>query len=612
MQRTSAARTSKCINRLRSLPALAPGARQPTVSEPASAAADLPVLDPTFRGSVSVERVLRLQRLVGNTAVRGMITHRQLSGALRPVVQRMAVAGVAVAIDGLSPDTARTHLTDWQGQDKAKPKVTFASDEEILQLIEQSLSDTPEVIRYRANLKMLETEPGKLLDALGFGPGNSVAIRKIKTLLQEAKEKVQDQPKGWKISCSTRDRAALEKGVTSGANGKSGSIERLLKNMREAAASVGLPTLKEQTVADFTMLEKIKGRARSVRRPLNELLTKYVGAVDKILPGALIVYRGSLTRGVKSPKKFTFQKDGIALAVFDAPEFSEAIPKKVSATVTEHMLYDCDANIEVPQEVFKRHRLVTGSLSENDQSNEIVQKLVLIQKAIDEDIKKSLPAKMPGMDVDGGFEFYLNSANKAEAQLSIGTPYPPYMVKNFGLPGLAADLPKAQSAELVNKVVDYSDKRKYKGKLLPLAYWQPYFADLYTHIKEKGPEAVFMPEVQVVVGTGGVQEYTQSATPVDTAKLSGPQDVLAGKAWIGPARGAADVVVGAHLYATVAQKIVPRNVTKKPYVFVNLGGGQQAICFDASVPPVGAKGIFFVKNVPAERGMKPVVNWEGL
>jgi hypothetical protein len=560
---------------------------------------------------VSVGDTLRLQRSVGNAAARELLRRRvgPQPVLLSPsMLQRMSVKGVAVAIDGLSAADARTHSDAWKRADK---DLTFTSDLEILQLVEQSLSDHKDVIRFRANKQLLKTEPDKLIDVLSANPSSAEAIKKITTLKSEADAQLLEQPKGWRISCSTRDKDGLENEIRKSCNTKSLSIERVMKAIREAAAAVGLPSLDNQTVLDFKALESLKDRARTVRKPLDTLLSKYALTVEKILPGAVIVYRGSITRGVKSPKKYTFDKNHVALAQFDSPEFFEAVSSKSYAERTEHASYDCDANIEVPDKAFQTHKLVSGPLTKNDQSNPVIQQLVLLQKQIDEEIKKTLPAKMPGLDVAGRFEFFVNSASKALSQLATGTPYPPYMLEQSGMTGLAANLPTAYSAELVNKVVEYYPSRKYKGKVLPLGYWEPYFADLYKHIRDKGPKAVFMPEVQVEVRAGGNKEYTRSATPRNTGDIVAPTDLLAGETWHKPATAQGDVRIGAMFYGTVLE--ITQSRAGKPQAYIDIGAGLEAICFGYTKGPgEGQRGIFSVYALPRTQRELPVVNWEGV
>jgi hypothetical protein len=388
-------------------------------------------------------------------------------------------------------------------------------------------------------------------------------------------------------------------------------VDQVNAKVRRLAKSLGLPALDEATVKEFKALEAIKARSRTERAPLDELLARYVARVSAIIPGASLVYRGSVARGVKSPSKFVETADGdIALASFDAPGVYKAEPRKAEATGPAEPSYDVDANIEIPDKKMRELRLQSGPLSRNAPGSPVVKELLQLQAEIDADIKKTLKATMPRLDTESPFEFYLSSAGgKAEAQLATGTPYPPYMLENAGFPKLAATLPTAYAAELANKVVEYFTQHmvvRGTSKVKPLGQWEPYFAELYTHIKAKGPQAVFMPEVQVDLTAK--REYTQSAQPANTGEYTGPVDLIAANRYtlIKPATGPGDVTPGALLHGRLSKIVTPRD--KKPFAFVDLGGGQEAICFSFGGAEVDSWSVCRV-TAAAAPPKKAAVQW---
>ena len=154
------------------------------------------------------------------------------------------------------------------------------------------------------------------------------------------------------------------------------------------------------------------------------------------------------------------------------------------------------------------------------------------------------------------------------------------MLESAGLGGLAKTLPSAASKELYDRVASYITKVKCGTKVPPLDYWEPYYRDLYQHIKAKGPQAVFLPEVRVDITRK--TETTSVATPVDTTK-AGPQDILQDMALtfmvVGSARNASDIAVNAMFQGTIGNIVLPRS-GGSPFAIVKVGGVVECISFD--------------------------------
>jgi hypothetical protein len=91
-------------------------------------------------------------------------------------------------------------------------------------------------------------------------------------------------------------------------------------------------------------------------------------------------YRGSLTRGIKSPSKFiTLQSGSSTLARFDQAIFEKIPMKGGLVKVIKGPTYDCDAFVNIPDRVFKQPGLESGPIvgipptsSSSTSSSEIV------------------------------------------------------------------------------------------------------------------------------------------------------------------------------------------------------------------------------------------------
>lgn len=535
--------------------------------------------------------VLQLQAGAGNAAVTRLI-------------QRLVKDGVKSKAGEVAPAVADTYLDHWERLKEKDINLTVDSDD-VLGLAERFLSTSPE-----AQLKSLAADdmskvPARLDDLLK-GRGRDEAREKIKELATTANKQVSEVTyKGWAFEVAQRKRGALQTVILAAYKQRASILNTALAKMRGIAKGVGLPALDEATVGEFKALEGIKDRARAERAPLDKLLSKYVKDVEAIIPGAALVYRGSLARGVKSPSKYVHTDEGAALASFDDEDVNKADPAKRWASETEDASYDVDANIEIPDKTFQRLGLQTGPLSKASASILEVRQLRELQKKINEDIVTNLGGAMPALDMSDKFEFFLNSISKAEAQLSSGTPYPPGMLEASGFPALAANLPSAFSRELVSKVTEYyTAHMMYKGKVLPLPLWERYFRELFEHVKTSGPLAVFMPEVQVDVTRG--KEFTASATPRDTTDITGPTDLVArgGHQFIGVPANAGQVVRNAEFAGTIDRFENARSGNVHGIVRL---GATECICFDTHNHGVGWVAVYKVTRLPGAPGQKPVV-----
>lgn len=552
-----------------------------------------------------VPPILALQATVGNAAV-----SRLLAG--RRVLHRMAVDKVTVDPDKVEPGDADTYLTHWAARTEAQIKLEVSS-EEVLKLARRFLSTHQDATTHAAARRDLDEVPKRLTPVLNAAPGYERFVSEIETLVASANEREGAvQVTGWGFEIAGRNRPGLEKAVLASLRIRTQILQQANAKVRAIGRSVGLPALDEETVGEFQQLEATKARSREERAPLDELLTKYVDAVSKIIPGAALVYRGSVARGVKSPSKFVETEEGIAMAEFDAPETFKANPKEKYAKQTEDPSYDVDANIEVPDKKFRELKLREGPLSQNSRDIPAVRALLDLEGQIDADIRTNLTEKMPSLDTKSKFALFVSSVGgKSEAQLEGGTPYPPYMLEHAGYPKLAETLPTAYAAELANKVVEYYTTQmihRPTGRVKPLEFWEPYFAELYDHVKTKGPQAVFMPEVQVDLTAK--REFTQSAVARDTSEYRGPVDLVASRRaqWLSEATSAASLTPRTYLPGRISKIVTPRDPNKKPFAFVDVGGGFEAICFSYGGLDEGRRAIFIVTAAPAGQ-KKAEVQW---
>ena len=545
--------------------------------------------------------MLALQRSAGNRAVAQLLAGRRS-------LARMAVDTVPMVAADVSAADADTYLTAWAARAQ-KPKVE-ATEDEVMTLVSTHLATHKDATDLAAARAAIDEVPAKLTPLLQGAPGHADEVAKIKQLVKTADDEEKTVTvTGWRLEVSTRNRAGLEKAVLASYRKRSAILSKAGGEARRLGQGLGLPALDDPTVAEFRGLEAIKARSRVERAPLDALLSKYVPRVDALIPGAHLQYRGSVARGVKSPSKHVQTAGGVALALFDDPGVRKAEPRKATTTPAPAVSYDVDANVEIPTKKFKELGLKTGPLKVGSGAHPVVQDLLKLQAEIDQDIRDNLWARMPNLE-HGPFEFYLSDAGgKSEAQLSGGTPYPPYMLANAGFPNLAEKMPSAYSAELVNKLTEYINVMRYRSdKIRPLRAWDPYFADLYKHVKAKGPKAVFMPEVQVDLTAK--TEYTQSPQPRSTADYTGPVDLVKELKYVllGPATTAGAVKRGAWLEGTITGFMRPRG--KPPIARVDLGAGQQAVCFDYGAATVGDWAIVEVLQ-PANAGWDAKVSWLG-
>ena len=414
--------------------------------------------------------MLDLQRGAGNAAVSRLLADRRR-------LARMAVDGVKTDIKGLTTAQAEEYLTIWLKR-ADKPKLEITNDE-VMQLVRSSLAGHDVVAAHaaaRAQLDDLQSNATRALQSPGHAADAAAAQKLITDAI--AAEAALPETKPAPIDLAMRLRSALEKTALAGYRSRTQvmtkavtDVQRLLKRV---GPEIGLPGTDLAMLGDFAELEDHKARAREDREPLDELLTKYVGEVSAIIPGASLVYRGSLARGVKSPSKYVESGDGPALAAFDDPNVLKADPGLRRAKKTAAVNYDIDANIEIPDAAFGATGLREGPLTASA-GTPVGKQLLALQRKIDADIKRTLTATMPGFDTSK-FELFINTATKSARQQEIGNPYPAFMLEDAGMEGLAAHLPTAYAAELANKVVEYfTQHMAHKGTKLvrPLSEWEP-------------------------------------------------------------------------------------------------------------------------------------------
>jgi hypothetical protein len=440
--------------------------------------------------------------------------------AYRPIAQRLEVDGEEITVNGsLEPSIARTYLERLSTKDE---KIKVRDNDEYLDLATRGVADSEEVNKYQDALTLITLAGERVPKIAALGHKEAV-IKKIIDMALEESNAI--KPPGWQIHASTRDWGGMAKVVLKSFNVKTGVLAKANGQIRRLGLDVGLPGFHADTLNDFEAVERMKSGARITRAPIDAIFQKYSLELEAKIPGAKLAYRGSLARGVKSPSKYVPGHSGPGLAPFDAAAV-KSTPSTLWPSAGDPS-FDVDGNVELPKEVVKDD-IREGPISNSNASNEIIKFLLGLQKKMDKEIKE---AGVKGYDTSEPFSFFISSPRKSGRQLEQGTPYPADMLKNAGLTGFARSLPSFWSGELVRKVQEYARLRTiWKTDeiwyLPPLNDWDPYFARLYTTIRNSGPRAVAMPDVQVVFEKGIMSEVTDTAEPRDDADFKGPVDLL--------------------------------------------------------------------------------------
>lgn len=554
------------------------------------------------------QKILALQRSHGNRAVQRYVATIQRLADTRRATGTNPQGKIDIQTLTLSEAREYLEYAKWlrspKTSGKVPPEVTFGNREgEELQLgahirkleTEESASKLDglrkQVEQLRKGLVVRMGEIDKLARSLRNPDVGLAFVRQMQHFERMLKESENLEPKAASAKM-TREEAT---------EGHLKNLVLLLqKSIDDAVPEVqalGLPKLDAATINDWQLLEGEKDRARKVREPIDSVLMAFAPRISALIPKATLNYRGSLARGVKSPKKYTMPAAGPALASFDAP-FQEVDSKSGRHTASAAS-YDIDLNIEAPYETLTGKGLQTGPLDKTEASNTTRQELEALLLELKEALTK---LAIPALDV-AGCKFFINTTGKTMGQLDQGTPYTPAMLTNANMPNLATGLPQAYSPELISKVIEYANAaqaRVINGQqyYYPPQQWDPLMAQMFNHIVNNGPKATFMPEVQVEVGPKTTREYTAMPRPTGGVSMAqqAPHNPLTqhGGGFRGPlvqCAGPMQVAVGAIFVGRVSQQL--RN---NKSVLVDIGGG--VTCFlPGPFLALGHWGIFEVTGL---------------
>lgn len=608
-----------------------PGARAPdgrrAAAEPQRAAPGLP------GQPLTAAAVLGWQRTSGNRFVQQLL--QSPAGAVAPVVQRFK-------------DTKR---------DKANEvDLTSLTSLEIRQYIKQFHGQLPTNITTTDKKKDLKALEGQLKVALG---DLETSFKGAKARYEAARKKVDDELANW-LSLPGIARKMEKKELADHFDQQMGQfrqahqeiIERVTaiekrsisdiqpgsqfegiddreivikqyglmvtelgqnrRRMQRVGLRMGLPSPDPQVIADWLKLEDWKMAARYTRKDVDAIILQFAPQVAGLVDKGILSYRGSLARGVKSPKKFAQAAQaaqGPRVVRFDE-QFQEADSRRGTVSAPQAPNFDVDLNIAAPWNVLTRLGLKIGPLDKTPSQMPIYQHLDKLLAEVKEAFRK---LNLQGLDVDG-CKLFINSSDKTEDQLTQGTPYTEGMIASAGMPHLAAALPHAYSMELVNKIREYVAAQKTlhgrDGQHYVNPYgWEPYFLELYNHIRTKGPLATFMPEVQVQAEPGQKQLSEQTMTPMPEddvpPAMRAPFDPLTQQegGWAGfasEAHGPGDVVLDKVFRGTV--------VRDGPFVgsvYVDVGNGTWVLyTFGRSTPRPANGTILFVQVVEMPQSAK--------
>lgn len=575
----------------------------------------LPTHDPRY--------ILDLQRTHGNRAVqRHLATLQRLKDTRRPTSS--ANPSGKVDIGTLTLSEVNEYLEYAKALRRKKPippEVTFDNlDGDEMQLTRrkrelemQASTSQLESLRVRVqnlqkDLMKRHGEIDTLASSLRHNPTlMSALIQQLRHFERTLKEaEVLEPPMGGsaKISREENIERHLKQLI-------SHLIETIDIPIREVQ-DLGLPHLDSATIREWSLLEGEKDRARKIREPIDSLLMSFAPRISALIPKATLNYRGSLARGIKSPKKYEGTPAGPKLASFDRP-FTEVDTVR-GTTTSSRASYDIDLNIEAPGETLGDLGLQNGPLDKTDASNATRQKL----EGLLVELKVALGSLgIAELDV-GGCKFFISSRGKAIGQLDQGTPYTPGLLANAGMPTLATSLPQAYSPELINKVREYADAtqvRVINGQkyYYPLNHWDPLIRQMFNHILANGPLATFMPDVQVEVSAKSTREFTGVPRPERTGGLPtaqrGPFNPLTqhGGTYVGVLQQCPHV--GAFQVGAIFVGQVVQQMKNGKSVLVDVGSG--ITCFlPGPFLAMGYWGIFEVTQ-PAAMGKNATVKHHG-